>query len=427
MSDGAALLYCAGGGIGDSLVATVVAQALRKRFDRVDALTLPGHRAALQRCPDLDDVLTDDGSNERALAAQLRERGYAACVTTWATAHTARVAERAKIPTRVGQARRLYSWRFTKRIVVRSEDGDVTSPWSDILLDYARALNCDAPNAVPHFVPTPQDEREAQEILTTLDLQGARSTPLRSAHDDKSMHAREDESMRARENKSMHAREDESMRARENKSVCARDDKNVRAREDEGDEAPPVIVSGASEASAVERQLLGSALPFVMLHPMNAEATKRNMWPTQAWSALAAALYAEFGMPVLVSGSDADRAIADDVVRGAAKGAGVVSVAGRLGIGAFGALAQRARLFVGITTGTMHVAAAVGCRTLGIFPFQSDFPDRWAPRGARTAVVRPTYPCHQGDTKENCPDYACIANLNVPRILAEARALLDAV
>lgn len=350
MSGAAALLYCAGGGIGDSLVATVVAQALRERFDRVDALTLPGHRAALERCPDLHGVLVDDGGDERALAERLRERGYAACAITWATARVARVAERAKIPIRVGQARRLYSWRFTQRVVVRSEDGDVTSPWSDILLDYARALGCDAPNAIPHFTPTPEDETETNALLATLGIAGgARSTPLRSAHDD--------------------------------------------------------------EAA------------FIILHATNAEATRRNIWPTQAWSALASALHAEFGVPVLVTGSDADRAIAEDIVRGTAKGA-VTSVAGRLGIGAFGALARRATAFVGISTGTMHVAAAVGCPTVGIFPFQSDFPDRWAPRGARTTVVRPTYACHRGDTKENCPDYACIANLNVPRILAETRALL---
>ncbi len=353
MSDEAALLYCAGGGIGDSLTATVVAQALHERFDRVDALTLPGHRAALERCPDLDGVLVDDGGDERALVAKLRERGYAACAITWATARVARVAERAKIPIRVGQTRRLYSWRFTNRVVVRSEDGDVTSPWSDILLDYARALGCDVPNAVPHFVPTSQDEEQAQTLLAAN-------------------------------------------------------------------------LSGARPNSA-----------FVILHPTkNAEATKRVMWPTQAWSALASALRAEFGLPVLVTGSDADHAIAEDIVRGASldklgmtrdkpgMAGAVVSIAGRLGIGTFGALAERATAFVGITTGTMHVAAAVGCPTVGIFPFQSDFPDRWAPRGARTAVVRPTYACHRGDTKENCPDYACIANLNIPRILTEAHALL---
>ncbi|HEY5258139.1 MAG TPA: glycosyltransferase family 9 protein [Candidatus Baltobacteraceae bacterium] len=333
-----ALLVTAGGGIGDSLLATVVAQALRQRFDRIDALALPGHRAALERVPDLDAVLLDAGEDPRALAAQLGARNYDASVVTWATARTARLPALANIPIRVGQARRLYSGRFTKRVFVRSELGDVTSPWSDILLDYARALGCDAPGAVPHFVPTAAD-RDAADVL----------------------------------------------------------------------------IAG-----------LGGA--FLIMHPTNAIAPQRGIWPTQAWSALARALADRYDATVVVSGTQADAAIVDDIVRGAStpnRPPRVVSIAGALEIGGFGALAARAKAFVGITTGAMHVAAAVGCPTVGIFPFQSDFPERWAPRGPRTAIVRASYPCHRNDTKENCPDYACIANLNIPRIMTVTNDLLS--
>lgn len=327
-------MYSAGGGIGDSLVSSVVAQALRRGYEQVDVLTAPGHRATLERVPDYDAVLVDDGGDERALAAALAARAYDACVVTWATARTAKIPQLAKIPVRIGQARRLYSYRFTDRVVVRSETGDVTSPWSDIQLDYARALGCDAPDAVPRFQPTEADELEC------VTLRSERSERL------------------------------------------------------EG--------------------------PYLILHPTNAEATKRGIWPTQGWAALARALRERFDMPVLISGTTADASIVDTI----AGASGTTSIAGKLGIGAFGALAQRARAFVGITTGTMHVAAAVGCPTVGIFPFQSDYPERWAPAGPHTAVVRPTYPCHRGDTKENCADYACIANLDIDRIVAETERLI---
>ena len=148
-----ALLYCAGGGIGDSLVASVVGRALRSKYDSVDALTLPAHRSTLERVPDLDRVLVDDGGDEALLAAALREYNYDASVVTWATARTARVPKLAGIPVRVGQSRRLYSHEFNKRVVVRSERGDVTSHWVDILLDYARALDCDTDDHVPSFRP----------------------------------------------------------------------------------------------------------------------------------------------------------------------------------------------------------------------------------------------------------------------------------
>ena len=334
MTSGRALLYCAGGGIGDSLVASVVARALRSRYTAVDALTLSGHRGTLERVPDLDDVLVDDGGDERELVATLAERGYDACVVTWATPRSARVAQLAKIPLRVGQARRLYSFRFTRRVVVRSERGDVTSHWTDILLDYARAVGCDTDDHRPRFVPTPDDESEAQRVMTQHGL---------------------------------------------------------------------------------------SASEFLVLHPTNAIAPKRGIWPTQGWAHLARALQERYDLPVVLTGTPVDAAI-NDAIAGAS---GARSLAGDVGIGGFGALVAKARAFVGITTGSMHVAAAVGAPTVGIFPFQTDFPERWAPAGTRAGIVRASFPCHPGDTKETCPDYACIAHLDVPRILAAVEALDD--
>jgi ADP-heptose:LPS heptosyltransferase len=242
------------------------------------------------------------------------------------------VPQLADIPVRVGQARRFYSFRFTDRVVVRSENGDVTSHWSQILLDYARAIGCDAEDPYYRFEPTAQDEADAAA--------------------------------------------------------------------------------------------LGAPDEFVILNPCNAIASRRGVWPVDGWKSLAAALRDRFSAPVLVTGSPADEPVAARIAKDA--GEGVVSIAGATSVGAFGALARRAKAFVGITTGSMHVAAAVGCPTVGIFPFQSDYPDRWAPLGTRTAVVRPTYPCHAGDTKECCIDYACVANLDVTRVLAAAASLIEA-
>jgi ADP-heptose:LPS heptosyltransferase len=330
MNANRALLYCAGGGIGDSLVASVVARALHRRFPTVDALTLEGHRATLERVPDIDGVLVDDGK-ERTLATRLAEGKYAACIVTWATPRTARVAQLAAIPVRVGQARRIYSFRFTNRVVVRSEAGDVTSHWSEILLDYARAIGCDTDDRRYRFVPTADDERRAESLSTA---QGR----------------------------------------------------------------------------------------FIILNPCNAVASRRGIWPLDGWAGLARALRAHSGARVLVSGSPADAPMAEAIVR-LVGDERVVSIAGETSVGVFGALARKASAFVGITTGSMHVAAAVGCPTVGVFPFQTDYPERWSPLGVKTAVVRASYPCHDGDTKERCRDYACIAHLDVPRILAAYESL----
>lgn len=330
MQGSRALLYCAGGGIGDSLVASIVARALHQRYATVEALTLPSHRDALERVPDFDGVLVDEGE-ERPVARRLARASYDACIVTWATPRTARIPQLAGIPIRVGQARRFYSFRFSERVAVRSELGDVTSHWSDILLDYARALGCDTEDRRYRFVPTDEDERGAEELR---------------------------------------------------------------------------VASGR----------------FIILAPCNAVASRRNNWPLQGWTALAGALRERFDARILVSGSPADAPIAQEIAR-ASRDPEIVTIAGMTSVGAFGALARRALGFVGITTGSMHVAAAVGAPTVGIFPFQTDYPERWAPLGDRTAIVRASYPCHRGDTKERCRDYACVENLDLSRILSAVASL----
>jgi ADP-heptose:LPS heptosyltransferase len=326
-----ALLIAAGGGIGDTLLATVVAQALATRFAAVDALVLPAHRAIVERTPVIDRVHLFDGS-AFSVGTRLRSGSYAASVTTWATDATAFAPFVAGIPVRVGQARRLYSGLFTKRVIVRSERGDRTTHWTEILLDYARALACDVAHPQPHFVPTERDRDEAQALLAARD-----------------------------------------------------------ARE-----------------------------PYIVLHPTRGLSAQRARWPLAGFIALARALR-ERGR-VFVTGSAADAHIASGIAEGA--GAGVESIAGATGVGTFGALAHGAHAVVAMDSGPMHIAAAVGAPTVGIFALQSDEPARWAPRGPRVAIVRATYPCPPNERKETCPDFACVAQLDVTGIVRELDRLI---
>lgn len=159
-----ALVVCAGGGIGDVLLATPVMRALRARYAAVVALTAPAHREVLAGNSDLAEVLIDDGPFG-AMRARLGRERFDAAVVTWATPRSAALAFAAGIPVRVGQSRRLYSMLFNRRVTVRSELGDRTTHWTQILLDYARALGCDVDDATPAFA---YDERAASEAQTLL-------------------------------------------------------------------------------------------------------------------------------------------------------------------------------------------------------------------------------------------------------------------
>jgi ADP-heptose:LPS heptosyltransferase len=186
-------------------------------------------------------------------------------------------------------------------------------------------------------------------------------------------------------------------------------------------DATPVFVidDGArAEAHALLAQL-GVSEPWVVLHPTRGISVERQ-WPTRGLGELGKALGSRLGSRVLVSGSEADCAIARDV----AERAGGVSLAGRVSLHAFAAIAQRARCVVALDSGPMHVATAVGAPTVGIFAMRCDEPDRWAPLGPHTAVVRATYPCPPEHRKETCPDFACVRELDVGGILSAVEELL---
>jgi ADP-heptose:LPS heptosyltransferase len=293
----------------------------------------PAHRAVVEHDPGYDRIL--EFRSVAATAGTVRALGYQAAVVTWATLPTALVPFLAGIPRRVGQARRLYSSAFTDRVVVRSERGDHRSHWTDILLDYARALGCDDLAAQPAFVPTAVD---------------------------------------------------------------------------------------AALAAAL-RQAAGVTGPFALLHPTRGLSAHREGWPIDGFVELARALQGRDGIPLIVTGSAGDAAVAERI----AAAAGLVSLAGRTPLGAFGALAHDARYVVAMDSGPMHVAAAVGAPTVGVFSMQSDEPDRWAPRGPHVAVVRATYPCPPGHRKETCPDFACVRALDVGGVLRALDGLAGSI
>lgn len=326
-----ALVVCTGGGIGDVLLATPVMRALRERYGEVVAMTSPAHREVLAGDPDLAEVWTRTASF-LADVARVRARRFDAAVVTWASLRSAALPYAANVPIRVGQARRLYSRLFTQRVVVRSERGDHHSHWTQILLDFARALGCDVVDATPRF------------------------------------------------------------------------DVDAAAR--------------ASLAATLRDHAVQT--PYVVLHPTRGISAARERWPVARLAALAHALGRERRVSVVVTSGRADRAIADAV---AAQGH-AVSLGGRTSLAEFGALAEAAQGVVAMDSGPMHIAAAVGAPTVGIFALQSDEPDRWAPLGLRTAVLRATYPCPPAHRKETCPNFACVAALDIPRVLSTLDGLL---
>jgi ADP-heptose:LPS heptosyltransferase len=174
---------------------------------------------------------------------------------------------------------------------------------------------------------------------------------------------------------------------------------------------PPLPVAWtAAEDRAKAAELLPAGRPVVALGPTANWGGK--IWPAERFVALFRALEAgplPRAVPAVFAGpGDAERALAEPVL---AALPGAIDLAGRLSLPEAAACLARAALFVGNDSGLMHLAAASGTPTLGLFgPTPADI---YAPAGPRAAAVR------SAD--------GTMAGLSTERALAAACDLLDAV
>lgn len=328
------LAVCTGGGAGDLLAAVPAIKALSRHFNTaVDVLTTPYAAPLLFGQPSVGDILTDDGvTPEKNLVETLRARHYTHVVIFWSNPRIAKAVQAAGIPERVGQSRRLYSFRYTKRVDIRTETGDTQSHWSDVQMDYARALGAQ---------PQPQDY--------TFDF-----------------------------------------------TITAADEE---------------------EAAGLVAQTAGAA-PFVIFHCARGITARAPYWPSEHFSVIGDALGAAFQAPVLLTGGRHEAALV--AATAAHMTSPVFDVAGKTTLRGFAALARRALVVVALDSGPMHIAAAAGAPTVGIFALRTDLPQRWHPLGPRVATIEPDYPCPRSCRKETCRTFACYAALSPERVIAAA-------
>ena len=124
---------------------------------------------------------------------------------------------------------------------------------------------------------------------------------------------------------------------------------------------PTLAVTDADRAEAAE--VLGPAgRPRVALHP-GATDTRRR-WPAERFAEVARALH-EDGYEVLVTGTPSEQEVVDRVV--AAAQVPVRPQVGTLSLGGLVGCYADCALVVSNDTGPLHLAAAVGAPTVGIF------------------------------------------------------------
>lgn len=102
---------------------------------------------------------------------------------------------------------------------------------------------------------------------------------------------------------------------------------------------------------------------YIVLHPGVSEA--KRQYPVSCWIEIGKMIIREYNMPVLISGSAKEIALAEAITEGI--GAQAICVAGVFTVGELICLVNQACGLVSVNTGTIHIAAATQTPTVVLY------------------------------------------------------------
>lgn len=153
----------------------------------------------------------------------------------------------------------------------------------------------------------------------------------------------------------------------------------------------PVITIKPEAGMEVHKKLkangIGDDDPIVLLHPGSGGSARD--WSPLNFGLLAKRLASSHpDVRIVVTGGKGEQEIVDIVARAA--GDGVVPFVDMLTLREYAALASRSKVFVGNSTGPLHIAAAAGTPIVGLYPqITALSAKRWGPYAKEKTIFTP--------------------------------------
>ncbi len=194
---------------------------------------------------------------------------------------------------------------------------------------------------------------------------------------------------------------------------------------------PHVQVTDADrkEAAAIMTATTSSR-PYIVIHPGASDS--RRHWPAEKFAAVAGQLI-DRGYEIFVTGTSAEAVVVTEVVRHEPR---AIDLCDKISLGGLTALLAGAELTVSNDTGPLHLASAVGGKTVGIYWIGNMLTASQMQRARHRPLISWTTACPVCSTpcvddyqtnKRYCEhQVSFIADISVERVLEEAMALLEA-
>jgi heptosyltransferase-2 len=180
----------------------------------------------------------------------------------------------------------------------------------------------------------------------------------------------------------------------------------------------PRVVTGAAERAAAEELWPSSGAARVVLQP-GATYGPAKRWAAARFAEVAHALRAD-GADVAVVGGPGDRESVAEVV---SRVGGILDLGGRTTVGQLAAVLEGANLVITNDSGPMHLAAAVGTKTVAVFGSTS--PTWTRPFGEGHRVLTHPVPCAPCFQRDCDIGYLCLEGVSAAAVLEAARSALS--
>jgi len=182
----------------------------------------------------------------------------------------------------------------------------------------------------------------------------------------------------------------------------------------------------AKKEEELRQRLFGerAEAPYIVVHPgMGGSALN---WPSKRYAALVNMLLSETEATVLVTGTDADRGYFGSLLTRCSPR--LVSAVGNVNLVELALLLRRAAVFIGPSTGPMHLATALDTPVVTLFsPVRVQRAHRWGPYHARGTVLTPPADCRENHRcrGRRCPHHDCMDLISVGEVLQSVKEWLE--
>ena len=185
-------------------------------------------------------------------------------------------------------------------------------------------------------------------------------------------------------------------------------------------ESPRFVVPISESERTWARQILNATpRPILVLNPGARWLTKR--WPPEHFAEIARRAVEHHRVGLVVVGAPEDQPLAA-ALRVALAGLPLLDLAGKTTLGQLAAVIEASEVFVSNDTGPLHLAAAIGAKTVGIFTCTS--PLKTGAYGPKALSARSCVWCAPSFVK-TCNRLECMSELSPDRVWPCVQLQLD--